>query len=96
MQHKTREEFEEAKNKGMAFVRLENTEDYKETIGAYILELMQQPMSIDCEHIPDPSRLQEIYWMRMGERNMLYALLEQVKFWREDASMDASEAPDIQ
>lgn len=84
----TREQQELAKEIGEAFTRLEVTDDYVKSLGAWITKEMEAPLLIDIDLVKDPKVLEQNYWLLLGRRAMLYALIEQIARWRAEARID--------
>lgn len=93
MQFATREEFEKAVEIGQAFKRMELTEDYAKSLGAWIENEYSKKRELDVDLIKPP-HLEEAYWMIQGQKAMLYDLLEQIQRWRLEGSQTPESVPE--
>lgn len=84
----TREQQEKAQETGAAWVRLELTDDYVNSLGAWLDAEVEKPLLIDVDMIKKPELLEQNYWMLMGRRAMLYTLMEQIARWRAEARIE--------
>lgn len=94
MSYKTRQEYEDAMMQGQAFSRLESTDDYANTFGAWLETQLAAPSVINVDDVKNPEILKEYYWMMMGRKEMLYTLREQIIKWRQDSKLSPSDTPD--
>lgn len=84
----TREQQEKAQETGRAWTRLEITDDYVKSLGAWLDAQVEQPLLIDVDNIKKPELLEQNYWMLLGRRAMLYTLMEQIARWRAESRIE--------
>lgn len=86
----TRQEAEEARATGEAWVRLKMNPDFQSTFGTLVAELMNEPNTIDLDAIPF-DKLEEAAWQLQGSKLLLNRIMSIMKQWDGLAQLDTSQ-----
>ncbi len=78
------------KARGEAWLRLKQTDDFKNTLGKVLADLAEAPNNLNLDEVPF-EKLSEAAWNLQGQKMLVRELAKIMRRWEDDANLDLAQ-----